>query len=171
MKKINNLIDLYFEGKTTIAQEQELKKYFTSQNINSEHKIYQQLFETFETEKKEKYPENLPKMKTRKIHKKPFKTLIILTAVAASILLIIGIFQTDSYDSYVIINGRRINDKELALQMVQAKINKISKSLESDMKPLKNIDNKLRERLKTLQKTGTIKNKIQHTLDKINIKL
>ncbi|MDR0753959.1 MAG: hypothetical protein LBF04_01055 [Prevotellaceae bacterium] len=170
-EKINRLLDLYFAGETATEQEQELKKYFTSQNIAAEHKIYQQLFETFEAEKSEKYPENLPKMKIHSIRKKQFKTLIISTAIAASILLIIGIFQTDSNSSYVIINGKRINDKELALQMAQAKINKISKSLESDMQPLKNIDNKISERLKTLQKIENIKNKMQHTFDKINIEL
>ncbi|MDR2651860.1 MAG: hypothetical protein LBC68_06045 [Prevotellaceae bacterium] len=170
MEKINRLLDLYFAGETTITQEQELKQYFASQNVAAEHKIYQQLFETFEVEKSEKYHGNLPKIKTQSTGKKPFITLIISTTIAASILLMTGIFQTSYDDSYVIINGKRINDSELALQIAQAKIKKISASLESGMKHVKSI-NKINENLKPLQKIGNIKNKIQHTLDKINIKL
>ncbi|MDR1553332.1 MAG: hypothetical protein LBS69_07715 [Prevotellaceae bacterium] len=170
MKKINKLLDLYFAGETTITQEQELKKYFASQNVAVEHKKYQQLFESFEAEKSEKYPENLPKIKTQSTEKKPLMTLIISTAIAASILLMIGIFQTDYNDSYAIINGKRINDSKLAIQIAQTKINKISTSLESSMKHVRNI-NKVNESLKPLQKIEKIKNKIQHTLDKVNIKL
>ncbi|MDR2064385.1 MAG: hypothetical protein LBP85_01545 [Prevotellaceae bacterium] len=170
MEKINRLLDLYFAGETTTEQEKELKKYFVSQNVIAEHKEYQQLFETFEAEKSEKYPENAPKIKIRLKHKKPFKILIVTTAIAASILLMIGIFQTDYDGSYLIINGKVINDKELALKIAQTKINKISTSLSSGMNSLKNID-KISERLKPLQKTEYIKNKIQHTLNKVNIKL
>jgi hypothetical protein len=170
MGKINSLLELYFAGETTTEQEQELKKYFVSQNVSAEHKAYQQLFETFEAEKSEKYPENMPKIKIRSKHKKPFKIITITTVIAASILLMIGIFQTGYNDSCLIVNGKMINDRELALQIAQTKINKISISLASGMNPLKNID-KTGEKLKPLQKIEDIKNKIQHTLSKVNIKL
>ncbi|MDR2127216.1 MAG: hypothetical protein LBP63_10360 [Prevotellaceae bacterium] len=169
IEKIDRLLNLYFAGETTIAQEQELKKYFASQHVAAKHKVYQQIFETFETEKSEIYPENLPKMKILTVRKKPFKTLITSAAIAASILLMIGIFRTGG-DSYVIIKGKRINDKELALQIAQTEMNKISASLKSSLKSLQTIDH-INETMKTLHKIENIKNKVQNTLNKINIKL
>ncbi|MDR1347913.1 MAG: hypothetical protein LBJ63_05720 [Prevotellaceae bacterium] len=163
-EKINRLLDLYFAGETTITQENELKKYFASNDIDAEHKVYRQLFETFETEKSEKYPKNPPEIKTSSIRKKIFVLPVISTAIAASILLMTGIFQTDG--SYVIINGNRINDSELALQIAQAKIDKISASLESSMKHVKSM-NKIDKSLQPLQKVEYIKTKIQHTFEKI----
>ncbi|MDR1198743.1 MAG: hypothetical protein LBK94_06980 [Prevotellaceae bacterium] len=165
-KKINRLLDLYFAGETTITQEKELKKYFSSNDIDAEHKVYQQLFKTFEAEKSEKYPENPPEIKTPSISRKIFFMPVISTAIAASILLMTGIFQTKYYDDYVIMNGKRINNSEFALQVAQAKINKVSESLKSGMKPVRNI-NKIYKSLQSLQKVEYIKTKIQHTFEKI----
>ncbi|MDR1984603.1 MAG: hypothetical protein LBQ28_07260 [Prevotellaceae bacterium] len=172
MEKINELLDLYFAGATTTEQEQELKKYFASQNIAAEHKIYRQLFETFAAEKSEKYPENLPKIKNQSEHKKQFTMSIISTAIAASILLMIGIFHTNAEESYVIIHGKRINDETLALQTAQSALYKISANLESDMKHVKHVNDNINENLKPLEKINEIKNtmnKIQNDINKINI--
>ncbi|MDR0420199.1 MAG: hypothetical protein LBH30_01925 [Prevotellaceae bacterium] len=170
IEKINKLLDLYFAGDTTTEQEQELKKYFASENIAAEHKIYQQLFDAFETEKSEKYPDSLPKIKPSAIRKKIFVMPLISTVIAASILMLIGIFQTERFDSYVIINGKRINDKELALHIAQAKISKVSESLKSGMKPINSM-NVLHESMESLQKVKNIKNKMKNTFNKVHIKL
>lgn len=44
---IQSLIELYFEGKTTIDEEQELRTYFTKPNINQEWKHLQPMFAGF----------------------------------------------------------------------------------------------------------------------------
>jgi hypothetical protein len=170
MEKINILLDLYFAGETTTEQENELKKYFASNNVAAEHKVYQPLFGTFEIEKSEKYPENLPKIRKQPVRRKMLVISIIATVAAASILLMIGIFQNKYDDTYVIIHGKRINDRELAIQTAQAKINKVSESLISGLKPAENIK-KINDNLEALQKIEYIKTKIQHTFDKINIEL
>lgn len=44
LNNINVLIDKYFEGNTTLAEEQKLKAYFASGNIAEAHKPHQHLF-------------------------------------------------------------------------------------------------------------------------------
>jgi hypothetical protein len=170
MKKITELLNLYFAGETTIEQEQELKQYFASQNIDGEHKAYQQLFETFATEQQEKYPENLPKIRTKPLRKRSVVISIISAAAAACVLFMLTVFPSQTEENYVVINGKRIYDDELALKMANEKIAKISTNLESGLKHLQNL-NKIGESLKPLQKIENIQNKVKHTLDKVNIKI
>ncbi|MDR3286391.1 MAG: hypothetical protein LBT27_02995 [Prevotellaceae bacterium] len=170
METINKLLNLYFAGETTIEQERELKNYFASTNVAAEHKAYIQLFETFAAEKSEKYPTHLPKIKTQFIHKKQFIISIISTAAAASVLLLLTIFMPKTEENYIVINGIRIDDSQLALQTARSKIIEISEIIETRMKPVKNI-NKINESLKPLQKLEDLNKTIQHTFDKLNFKL
>ncbi|MDR3227584.1 MAG: hypothetical protein LBT56_07940 [Prevotellaceae bacterium] len=169
METINKLLNLYFDGETTIEQEQELKKYFASTNVAAEHKAYIQLFETFAAEKSEKYPTHLPKIKTQFVHKKQF-IISLLTAVAASVLLLFTVFIPKVEENYIVINGKRIDDSQLALQTAREKIIKISETIETRMKPVKNI-NKINESLKPLHKLEDLNKTIQNTFDKLNFKL
>ena len=171
METLNKLLDLYFAGETTIEQEQELKKYFASGNIADEHKIYQQLFETFVSEKQEKYPENLPKIKPQPYYKKPFFVSIVsAVAVAASVLMFFGIFSEMPSEDFIVIKGKRIDDKELAMQTAKEKLIRVSAKLEAGLKPVEHI-NKIGESLQPLQKMQDIQTKMQNTFEKINVKL
>jgi hypothetical protein len=173
METIDKLLDLYFAGETTTAQEQELKNYFASSNIADEHKIYQQLFETFITEKQEKYPENLPKIKQQPYFKQRFFiSLVSAAAVAASVLLAFGIFSkmyNKDFEDYIIINGKRINDKQLAMHTAKEKLICISEKLETGLKPVEKIS-EIGEKLQPLQKMQTIRTNMQNTFEKITIK-
>ena len=138
MKKINEILDLYFAGETSIEQEQELKQYFASQNIENEHKAYRQLFETFATEKQEKYPENMPKMRSKPLRKR--SVVISIISAAACVLFMLTVFPSQVEENYVVINGKRIYDDELVLKMANEKIAKISANLESGFRHLQNIN-------------------------------
>ncbi len=46
-ERINDLLALYFEGETSVAQERELKSYFNTGNIAEEHMPYKGLFDYF----------------------------------------------------------------------------------------------------------------------------
>jgi hypothetical protein len=167
IENINELLDLYFAGETTIEQERELKRYFASENILDEHKKYQPLFETFEVEKSVKYPTDIPKIPAKYQQPKRFKLQILTAAIAASLLLLFGIFGLQQSDNYVVINGKRINDKNLAIQTAHEKIANVYKSLDANMQPLNDNINKVKKHLEPLQKLENI----QNSISKINIKL
>ena len=171
METINKLLDLYFDGETTVAQEQELKQYFASDDIADEHKIYQPLFEAFANERQELYHENLPKIKPQPYYKRRlFVSIVSVAAVAASVLLIFGIFSEMQNSDFVVINGKRIDNKALAMQTAKEKLIRISEKLELGFKSVESI-NKIGESLNTLQKMQTIQTKMQNTFEKITIKL
>ncbi len=47
---MNDLLDKYWEGNTSLKEEQELRDYFSSNDIADEHKIYSDLFITYKVE-------------------------------------------------------------------------------------------------------------------------
>lgn len=171
METVNELLDLYFAGETTLAQEQKLKQYFASGNIAEEHKAYQQLFAAFVLEKQEKYPENMPKIAVQPYSKRPFfLSLISAVAMAACVLLLFGIFRTNPSEDFVVINGKRIDDRNLAIQTAKEKLTLVSERLSTGLKPVRNIY-KIRESMRPLQKIQAIQTKMQNTFEKINITL
>lgn len=58
--KIELLLEKYFEGTTSIAEERELKAYFSSPNVAQHLKQYQPVFAYFEIAKQEKTKHELP---------------------------------------------------------------------------------------------------------------
>ena len=56
MENINNLLEKYFRAETSIAEEQQLKNYFSSTGVLPEHMQYQALFDTFSAEALQKMP-------------------------------------------------------------------------------------------------------------------
>ena len=52
---IQDLINKYFEGETTLKEEQTLKSYFNSNEISEEHKAYQDVFQYFDVASQETF--------------------------------------------------------------------------------------------------------------------
>lgn len=55
---INNLLDKYWEGTTSLQEEQVLHDYFNSDEVSQELKQYQPLFQFFKVEKENQLPNN-----------------------------------------------------------------------------------------------------------------
>ncbi|PKB17696.1 hypothetical protein [Flavobacterium sp. 5] len=90
--KTEALLEKYFEGETSIAEENELKNYFSSQNVAPHLEQYKPLFGYFVEAKKENLEKNVPL-----IPKKQNKTWL---SIAASIVVLMGVgtyiyFNTD----------------------------------------------------------------------------
>ena len=51
LKLVEQLLEKYFQGETTIAEEKQLKAYFSSNDVASHLAKYQSLFGYFETQK------------------------------------------------------------------------------------------------------------------------
>ena len=84
LKKIEELLDAYFEGATTMQQEQELRDYFTSGDVAPHLEPYMAMFNAFLSAQGEKFTGTitLPKKKRN----------LAWIPVAASIAAVIGLF-------------------------------------------------------------------------------
>lgn len=87
LNKIKNLLELYFEGETSIEQEAQLQEYFTSDEVAAELKVYKPMFGAFAQRQQGTFNREieLPATTRSKRYWIP---------VAASILLCIGLFLT-----------------------------------------------------------------------------
>ena len=82
--KINALLEKYFEGETTIAEENELKKYFSSAVVAPHLQQYQSLFGYYTSDTKQKFEPKLMLQSNK-------KSKITWIAVAASVVVLLGV--------------------------------------------------------------------------------
>lgn len=81
--KIEELIEKYFDAETSIAEENELRRYFSSEQVAPHLEKYKLVFGYFELEKQQNYSKEIIK-KTKLINTKWY-------AIAASIVVLLGI--------------------------------------------------------------------------------
>ncbi|MFD2909472.1 hypothetical protein ACFSX9_12100 [Flavobacterium ardleyense] len=91
---IEQLVEKYFEGATTIAEEKQLKTYFSSDDIAPHLVKYQSLFGYFETEKATKFEQKL------KVQPKQIK-IAKWIGIAASFVVLFGLATFFLYPSEI----------------------------------------------------------------------
>lgn len=112
MNDIDKILESYFEGNTSLKDEQLLRDYFCQPNIKDEHKVYAPMFCFFSEERKEKEDtQNGEKGKRKHL------SISIWISIAASIAILIGIYTILSLpidrsgnQSIVYINGKKSTD-------------------------------------------------------------
>jgi hypothetical protein len=138
LNEIDQLINKYFEGETSLEEEAQIKAFFNSKRILPEK--YQRLkamFGFYESSKKEtselKIENIIPFQK-----KKTNSFRILYYAVAASITILFGIwFMHDSGTEkpvYAYINGKPVENQELAYKEAQKALMMVSKNLNQGAK-------------------------------------
>jgi len=83
LDKIEILLEKYFEGETSIAEENELKDYFSSPNVAPHLEQYQSLFGYFLEAREQKFAHEVP------LHSK--KRKVAWLSIAASVVVVLGI--------------------------------------------------------------------------------
>ena len=123
MNRIDELLEKYFAGTSSLSDEKELKAYFNSGSVDAVHEMYSPVFRAFENEKTVIYPQKEPVvLKSVSLRR---RILYTLSGVAAACLLVLSVarFQ-NTQDDYMIVNGKRINDPEKAREFANAKLEK-----------------------------------------------
>lgn len=170
MEKLNELLEKYFRGETTLSEENELKKHFSSDEVAPHHEMYRSMFAVFELEKQETIN---PTKKLIDPRKRSLKRLWIQTfsysGIAAAILLTLWIQRPVPSENYAVVSGTRIEDSEYAQKYVERKLNKASEILTNGMKPMQSID-KVRESMKPMEKISETREKIEEIQNKLQIK-
>jgi len=121
--KIKNLLDKYYNGETSLEEEELIRNSLSLEETNLDEHYSRLIFKTFLEEREETAPSSikvLPKMPCcRRIFCK--KRIYAAAGIAACFALICNFFlhyHNQNYGAYVIINGVRIDDEDLALQYI-----------------------------------------------------
>lgn len=93
LNKIENILEKYFQGETSIAEENELKDYFSSSNVAQHLKQYQPIFGYFSQVKEQKSTQELENL-VRTGEAIPLQTKkrnVAWLSIAASAVVLLGI--------------------------------------------------------------------------------
>lgn len=149
MKRIEELLEKYFEATATLEEEKELKEYFSSENVSEEYTKYRPLFIAFQEEKNVVYEEKIIS-KNNKIFWIRFSTL---SGIAASVALVVILFLTpnkDISDTFIVMNGKRVNDVELAQGYAENKLMNVNSLFSRNLQPLNDAESRIKEGLKPI---------------------
>ena len=123
LDRIEILIEKYFEGETSIAEEKELKAYFSSSDVAQHLEQYQPVFGYFSQAKQEQFTASIPLKSGRK------QKRLAWLSVAASVVVMLGIgffaYQNTSEPTQE--NLGVIDDPEIAFRETQKALALISK--------------------------------------------
>ena len=92
LKLVEQLLEKYFQGETTIAEEKQLKAYFYSNDVAPHLAKYQSLFGYFETQKGAQFEQKLP-LQPRK------QSTVKWIGIAASFVVLFGLATFYFYPS------------------------------------------------------------------------
>jgi len=142
--KIDDLLTRYFDGETTCAEEREIKRFFKEEHIPSELEIYRPIFAFFEEEAKQqptKEESKAVEAERAKVMKPRRHFIYTLSGIAAGLLIILsiaGIKQINQPANYVIIDGHKSTNVQLAREQAQAAFDDVSFSREDIFETLFN---------------------------------
>ncbi len=87
LDNIEQLLEKYDNGETTLQEEQELKHYFTQEDVAPHLELYKPMFNYFLHTHKEQFTKDVP------LKSKKNKTLYQWISVAAAVVLMFGIYS------------------------------------------------------------------------------
>lgn len=125
LDRIENLIEKYFNGETSIAEENELKLYFTSTNVAQHLEQYQPVFGYFAQAKTEQFKATIP-LKSKK------RNLVVWLSIAASVVVMLGIgtFMYNQTNDEIEFEGCNANDNpEVVLKETQKALDLVSQKI------------------------------------------
>ena len=160
MERINKLLDNYFKGETTLAEEAELKQYFATGTIAPEHKPYSALFQAFGQELQQEYAVPVTKvLPMQTTGRRTWVKALFYSGIAASLVLAVWIQRPRQEADYAIIRGRRIDNPEYAQRYAEKKLNDVNEMIQHRLKPLRDAE-ELKENLRNTPENVDTKNQI-----------
>jgi len=118
------LLEKYFEGETSIAEEIELKNYFSSPNVAPHLEQYQPLFGYFSMAKEQKYTQQIPLLS--------IKRKVAWLSIAASVVIMLGIGSYVYFNANVAMENKELgsyDDPEEALAATQKALAMLSNNV------------------------------------------
>ena len=136
LQKIEQLINKYFQGETTISEENELKNYFSSNAVAPHLQDYQSIFGYFTNAQNEKFTKPIL-LKTKK------QNSYMWLSVAATVIIMLGV------GTFMYLNNQNANafkgcndhdNPELVLKETQKALNLVSKHINTGIESVEYIN-------------------------------
>ncbi|HSD14666.1 MAG TPA: hypothetical protein VLB74_08465 [Flavobacterium sp.] len=146
LHKIEILVDKYFAGETSIAEEKELKNYFSSSDVAPHLEQYKAIFGYFGQAKQEQFTRTVP-LQPRK------RNYVAWISVAASIAVLSGtLYFMNQPSEQPVANGLgTFDDPELAFQETQKALQMVSENVNEGVKSIEYV-NEYNQTTKTIFK-------------------
>jgi len=146
-ESISTLLERYFNGETTLHEEETLRNYFSGAKIDPDFKQYTPLFNYFSQEKKKM---NFPtKIVKHILNKKMFFRSFSLSAAAALAIFAFIHWPDQQKGVEMMIGGERINNEQIVISKTDEQLAKISNMMgmirqsTSSLKKLNNVEKSL----------------------------
>lgn len=158
-KEITRLLDLYFEGESTLVDEQKLRDYFSSAHVEEEFMQVAPLFGYFagEIEKMDKgdsQSENVVKMDRKRVFNFKFASVAVAASIAIIALTVMPFTKQSSVK--LVIDGIAVENRELAMSKADdqlTKLNSLMAKVEQNVGNLEKI-NRIGDAVSSLGKIG-----------------
>jgi len=127
-KQINNILNNYFEGNSSLEEEKILRKYFASKNIAQEHQAYRSMFTYFGHAQNVTNPRPVRFSGKQNNYKKYF-------AVAAAVITGLGLLglmqlKTNNVNTKIEISNQNPEKQKEAIQEIKKLSKKINQGIE-----------------------------------------
>ncbi|QEE51190.1 hypothetical protein FUA48_16925 [Flavobacterium alkalisoli] len=119
LREIELLLDKYFDAETSIAEENQLKMYFSSSNVAPHLEQYRSMFGYFAQAGEQRFEKTIP-LKTKKRY-------VGWLSVAASVVIAFGVFTFINKEPQEDLGT--FDDPEIALRETQKALNMLSQNV------------------------------------------
>lgn len=157
-QKTHELIRLYFEGATSLAEEQALREFFSGEKISPPFAACKPLFSFFAEERAIEPP--VRKSRSKTVRMLPW---LVFPAIAASIAILFIIKLSDArQDEFIyFVNGKRIYDGAAAVESAESKLQLLAVSMQK-AKTCMSAFEKIQEGGQALQQLNRIPDAFQY---------
>ena len=131
------LMEKYYEGSTTVAEENQLRTFLAQSNVPLQFEAEKAIFGYYESKKARKH-----------LRLRPYLRWAAAAVIAAGIIIPVSIFQASGKTNYAYINGVKITNTQEIISLAQTTINYVSDN------------NEVEDGLDNLKNDETIKNQL-----------
>lgn len=144
LRTIEILLEKYFDAETTIAEEKDLKLYFSSPDVAPHLEQYRPLFGYFLKQEEQKFDKPLPLKAKRNFGR--------WISVAASVVLLGGLLTFYNTDTSSQEDLGTFDDPEVAFRETQKALNMLSQNVNVGMGSVHYVGKEYKETTKTIFK-------------------
>ena len=131
------LMEKYYEGSTTVAEENQLRTFLAQSNVPPQFEAEKTIFGYYESKKDRK-----------NFRLQPYLRWAAAAVITAGVIIPVSIFQASGKTNYAYINGVKITDTQEIISLAQTTINYVSDN------------NEVEDGLDNLKNDETIKNQL-----------
>ena len=132
------LMEKYYEGSTTVAEENQLRTFLAQSNVPPQFEAEKAIFGYYESKKGRKH-----------FRLQPYLRWAAAAVIAAGVIIPVSIFQVSGKTNYAYINGVKITDTQEIISLAHSTINYVSDN------------NEVEDGLDNLKNDETIKNQLE----------